>query len=144
MDQKRNIYLECLCRKGIALCRLYFVEDNKNEILESIANCWRSLVRFTDPSDSKVCYYCVHVFFYLLIFLQVVTSYVIYFLLWHARVYEHYGRLMKYTQRMQEDRPHKDLEEKIIELCKLNEWEYLASHHLRNLPSKFPSAYQPF
>jgi hypothetical protein len=55
MDQKKNIYLECLCRKGIALCRLYFLEEtNKTEILESVSKIWKSFVRFVDPSDSKV------------------------------------------------------------------------------------------
>jgi tripeptidyl-peptidase-2 len=128
MDQKKNIYLECLCRKGIALCRLYFLEEtNKSEILESVSKIWKSFVRFVDPSDSKV-----------------VTSYIIYFMLWHAKVYKQFGRLLKYAIRLQDERPSKELEEKIIELYKLNEWEYLASHFLRNLPSKFPSAYRPF
>jgi tripeptidyl-peptidase-2 len=65
-------------------------------------------------------------------------------MLWHAKVYKQFGRLLKYAIRLQDERPSKELEEKIIELYKLNEWEYLASHFLRNLPSKFPSAYRPF
>lgn len=51
MEQQKNIYLECLSRKGIALCRFSGVEGNK---LEEVSNVWKSLVKFIDPSDAKV------------------------------------------------------------------------------------------
>ncbi|XP_044257538.1 tripeptidyl-peptidase 2 isoform X2 [Tribolium madens] len=126
MDQKRTIYLECLCRKGIILCRLYKLEE-KEDYLERIAGIWKSLVRFVDPNDAKV-----------------VTPYLVFFMMWHAHVHKQYGRVLKYTMRMQEEKPCKELEDRIIDLCRMNGWEYLADHLQRNILSKFPQSYRPF
>lgn len=61
MDQQKIIYLECLSRKGIALCRI-LTHESTDEInsqkLEEISELWKKLLKFTDPSDSKVCKYC--------------------------------------------------------------------------------------
>lgn len=55
MDLKKNIYIECLSRKGIALCKLMLLEkDSKTDSLDAIAQVWKILARFVDPSDSKV------------------------------------------------------------------------------------------
>ncbi|XP_064215541.1 tripeptidyl-peptidase 2 isoform X1 [Tribolium castaneum] len=126
MEQKRNIFLECLCRKGIILCRLYMLEE-KNEYLSQINTMWKTLSRFIDTNDSKL-----------------VTPYLVYFMMWHAHVHKHYGRVMKYTLRMQEEKPSKELEERLIDLCKINDWGYLGAHLQRNLLSKFPLSYRPF
>lgn len=58
MEQQKNIFIECLARKGIALCRLI---DEKKEIQdtnkEDISNTWKTLVKFVDPTDAKVSIY---------------------------------------------------------------------------------------
>ncbi|CAG9855173.1 unnamed protein product [Phyllotreta striolata] len=129
MEQQKNIYIECLARKGIALCRLSLAEE-KQEIQdnkEDIANTWKALVKFVDPTDLKT-----------------LTSHVMYFAIWHAFINKHYGRLLKYTLKLQEDKPNEDIEKKIIEYCKELQWEHVAKHFQRNLPSKFPSAFKPF
>lgn len=54
MDQQRAVFLECLCRKGIALCRLYLLEEKNEEVLENISKLWKTLAKFVDPTDSKV------------------------------------------------------------------------------------------
>lgn len=57
MDQQKIIYLECLSRKGIALCRLIGHDNNdesKSDKLDKIADLWKRLLKFTDPSDAKV------------------------------------------------------------------------------------------
>lgn len=57
MDQQKIIYLECLSRKAIALCRLIGHDNNdesKSNKLDKIADLWKRLLKFTDPSDAKV------------------------------------------------------------------------------------------
>lgn len=56
MEQQKNVYLECLARKGIAFCRLTLLNDTDEdeEINAEISNAWKSIVKFLDPSDAKV------------------------------------------------------------------------------------------
>lgn len=55
MDLEKNIYIESLSRKGIALCKLRLLEkEPKADNLQAISQVWKILVRFVDPSDSKV------------------------------------------------------------------------------------------
>lgn len=56
MEQQKNVYLECLARKGVALCRLTFLNtaDEDEDRNSEISNVWKSIVKFLDPSDAKV------------------------------------------------------------------------------------------
>lgn len=72
------------------------------------------------------------------------TNNALHFGLWHASVHEHYGRMLKYLQKLQEDKSQKEIEEKIIEVCQVLGWTYLVKHLQRSLPSKFPTSYKPF
>lgn len=54
MEQQKNVYLECLARKGIALCRLSLLGKVGDNQQQDISNVWKSLVKFVDPSDAKV------------------------------------------------------------------------------------------
>lgn len=131
MEQQKNIYVECLARKGIALCRLSLWDDNKepdsNVHKQKVLDVWKALVKFIDPTDAKV-----------------LTSHVLYFAIWHAFVNNHYGRVLKYVLKMQEDKPNEETEKKIIEYCSLLEWNHIVKHLQRSLPSKFPLTYKPF
>ncbi|KAJ8930438.1 hypothetical protein NQ314_016765 [Rhamnusium bicolor] len=125
MEQQKNIYLECLSRKGIALCRISVsMEGSKTSEISSV---WKSLVKFIDPSDAKV-----------------LTTHVLYFAIWHAFANKQYGRLMKYVLKLQEDKPSDEAEKKIIEYCEKLNWDHLSRHLQRSLPSKFPCAFKPF
>lgn len=59
MDRQKSVLIDCLCRKGIALCRLYLLVKHSNpeekEIsLEEIESVWVNLLKFVDVNDSKV------------------------------------------------------------------------------------------
>ncbi|XP_050519115.1 tripeptidyl-peptidase 2 [Diabrotica virgifera virgifera] len=128
MEQQKNIYLECIARKGIALCRLILCETETAEAnREELAEVWKTLVKFVDPTDAKV-----------------LTSHVQYFAIWHAFLYNQYGRLLKHLLKMQEDKPTEEVEKKIIEFCEELKWSHVVKYLKRTLPSKFPSAYKPF
>ncbi|KAG5891542.1 hypothetical protein JTB14_028560 [Gonioctena quinquepunctata] len=125
MEQQKNVYLECLARKGIALCRISII--NEEDKLDQISAVWKSLVKFVDPTDAKV-----------------LTSHVLYFSIFHAFVNNQYGRLMKYILKMQEDKPGEEVEKKIIEYCEKLDWTHIVHYLQRSLPSKYPSAFKPF
>lgn len=52
MEQHKNLYIEGLSRKGVALCRLqaFKNEDHKAEIAE----IHKSIMKFIDPNEAKV------------------------------------------------------------------------------------------
>lgn len=61
MDKNKAILLEALCKRGIALCRLYMYQqdfegdgDNKEGVREQITAVWDDILKFTDPTDTKV------------------------------------------------------------------------------------------
>ncbi|XP_066157913.1 tripeptidyl-peptidase 2 isoform X2 [Euwallacea fornicatus] len=127
MEQQRNVYLECLARKGVALCRLSLIESKEEEYQQDINDVWKSVLKFVDPSDAKV-----------------ITSHVLYFAIWHSFLKRHYGRLLKYLLKLQEDKPTEELEKKIVEICQELKWTHIVDYLLRQLPSRFPTAYRPF
>lgn len=127
MEQQKNVYLECLARKGIALCRIHLLSENADAQLQDIGNVWKSLLKFIDPSDAKV-----------------LTSHVLYFAIWHSFVKQQYGRYLKYILKLQEDKPTEDIERRVIEVCQELKWKHLVNYLERMLPSKYPNAYRPF
>lgn len=57
MEKSRSQLLEALSKKGIALCEMYQSMDNSEETtetLEEIRNVYNEIVKFVEPSDSKV------------------------------------------------------------------------------------------
>lgn len=58
MDKSKSQLLEVLSKKGIALCDLYQSSANAEEAdqtLEEITNVYNEIVKFVEPSDTKVC-----------------------------------------------------------------------------------------
>nr|XP_023016876.1 tripeptidyl-peptidase 2-like [Leptinotarsa decemlineata] len=126
MEQHRNVYLECLSRKGIALCRIRILNE-KDENKDEITAIWRSVVKFVDPNETKG-----------------LASHILYFSIWHAFINKQYGRLTKFILKMQEDKPSEEVEKKLIEYCDMLKWTHIVQHLQRSMPSKFPSAFRPF
>lgn len=57
MDKNKSYLLEVLSKKGLALCEMYTSSGNAAEAgswLEEIQNIFSEIVKFVEPSDSKV------------------------------------------------------------------------------------------
>lgn len=53
MDKNKAHLLEVLSKKGLALCEMYQTSGNATE-LEEIQNIFNDIVKFVEPTDSKV------------------------------------------------------------------------------------------
>ncbi|XP_018328349.1 tripeptidyl-peptidase 2 [Agrilus planipennis] len=132
MERQRSALIETLCRKGIGLCKLYqYVQFEagpaRKVSKEEIANVWRELSKFTDPNDRNA------------------ATNVSVFAFWHAAAHKHYGRLLRYFLRHQEDKGYfKEMDERCVELCELLEWSYIVKYLQNNMSSKYPTDYRPF
>ncbi|XP_014208208.1 tripeptidyl-peptidase 2 isoform X2 [Copidosoma floridanum] len=125
MDKQKQCLIEALVKKGVALARLYVHSAKKNDaeetkaLFDNVDNTWRNVLKFAEPTDSKV----------------IILS------LWHAHVNKHNGRYIKLLIRYYEDKPVRDIDDKLIDLAKSLGWEFLARHITMNLPSKYPTAH---
>lgn len=55
-----------------------------------------------------------------------------------------WGKAVKLLLKIQEDRPSKDVEERLIEAYKRLGWEYFADFVQGQVPIKYPSSFRPF
>lgn len=68
----------------------------------------------------------------------------VYFAMWHATMHKHYGRLLKYLNKLFEEKPSQEIEERCIEVYSILKWNHLVRYCRRALPHKYPNAYKPF
>ncbi|XP_053404432.1 tripeptidyl-peptidase 2-like isoform X2 [Mercenaria mercenaria] len=62
----------------------------------------------------------------------------------HAMVHRQYGRALKMSLKQLEDKPNKDMEQKIIELYGKIGWDHCARHFSNWILVKYPGSYRPF
>ncbi|KAJ8670647.1 hypothetical protein QAD02_001906 [Eretmocerus hayati] len=129
MDKQKNCLIEALVKKGCAQARLYVTGKRKNEseedlkpLADSVNSIWADVQKYAEPTDTKV----------------LILS------LWHAHINQHYGRYLKLLNRFYEDKPVKEIDEKIVDLAKTLGWDYLAQHITTSLPFKYPPGYLLF
>ena len=113
MEKNRNILIEALAKKGIALCAL----GNLDEATEILFK----LLKFTDITDSKV-----------ILFATV-----------HADELQHFARAVKLVQSQIETKPNStDLEQKLIDLYQKLNWDHCVRFAKEAFPTKFPSDFE--
>ena len=57
MEKNKSYLLEALTKKGLALCEMYEASDKTTESapsLEEIQNIFNEIVKFVEPTDTKV------------------------------------------------------------------------------------------
>lgn len=134
MERQKNVLVDALCNKGIAMCRIYQMsllkldEDQGQQkvTLDDISEMWRTLLKFVDPCDKSS------------------SSNVLLLGMWHAAIYKHFGRLLKYLQKYLEEKNNREVEEKSIEIFNLLGWEHVARFMTTSLPTKYPTEYRSF
>ncbi|KAM3958606.1 tripeptidyl-peptidase II [Aphomia sociella] len=122
-ERQRTQCVEALCRRGVALCRLARPPGAARERLLTAATAnLADLLKFADLTDPKAIHYGV----------------------WHCFTIKHWGRSIKLLNKIQEERPSKEVEERLIEAYEQLGWKYLASTAQLAIPIKYPSTYRPF
>lgn len=59
-------------------------------------------------------------------------------------MHKHYGRMLKLLGKLSEEKPVKEIDEKIAEVQSELKWHYASRHVLRSCANKYPHAYKPF
>ncbi|KAG7310304.1 hypothetical protein JYU34_003059 [Plutella xylostella] len=124
-EKQRGYLIDALCRKGTALCRLLALADSaaaKEKLMTSLKDNMADLLKFTDLTDAKAIHYGV----------------------WHCFALKHWGRAIKLLTKIQEDKPSKEVEERLLEAYKQLQWEHLVKYTTSAMPTKYPTTYRPF
>lgn len=59
-------------------------------------------------------------------------------------MHKHYGRVLKFLLKLFEEKPQKEIEEKIAEVCGILGWEHCVRHITKSIPIKYPTHYRSF
>ncbi|KAJ8735983.1 hypothetical protein PYW08_006639 [Mythimna loreyi] len=124
-EKQRGYLIDALCRKGTALCRLRALAQSnsaKEKITEALQNNIADLLKFTDLTDTKAIHYGV----------------------WHCFTFKQWGRGIKLLAKIQEERPSKEVEERLIEAYQQLGWNFYVKAAQSALPIKYPANYRPF
>ena len=113
VEKNRNILIESLSKKGIAL----LAQDKISEATEVLFK----LLKFTEITDSKV----------------------INFAMIHAEKLEHFARAVKLINNQLESKPNSlELEEKLIDLYDKLGWQHCVKFAKESLPTRFPTDFE--
>ncbi|XP_068626596.1 tripeptidyl-peptidase 2 [Battus philenor] len=124
-ERQRGWLVEALCRRGAALCRLHALAHSaaaREKIADSLRSNLNDLLRLADLADTKVQHYGV----------------------WHCFTLKQWGRAIKLLNKIQEERPSKEVEERLIQAYRQLGWDYLGDFTASSMPIKYPTAYRPF
>ncbi|CAK1540376.1 unnamed protein product [Leptosia nina] len=124
-EKQRAYLIEALCRKGTALCRLQALAASsaaREKIAEALAANLNDLLKFTDLTDTKVIHYGV----------------------WHCFALKHWGRSIKLLNKILEEKPSREVEERLVTAYTQLGWTHLAECTARALPAKYPPGFRPF
>ncbi|XP_028165100.1 tripeptidyl-peptidase 2-like [Ostrinia furnacalis] len=124
-EKQKGYLIEALCRRGTALCRLHALASApaaREKLAAALAGNLNDLLKFTDLTDAKAIHYGV----------------------WHCFTLKHWGRAIKLLAKIQEDRPSKEAEERLLQAYDQLGWTHLERHARHALPARFPAAYRPF
>ncbi|GBP73479.1 Tripeptidyl-peptidase 2, partial [Eumeta japonica] len=121
-EKQRGWLIEALCRRGTALCSLLMLAEpgaSYERLMTSLHDNTTDLLKFTDLTDAKA----------------------IQFGVWQCFAMGHWGRAVRLLNKMLEERPSKEIEERLIEVYEELGWKYLAVFTTKSLPVKYPTAY---
>lgn len=63
---------------------------------------------------------------------------------WHCFTFRQWGRAIKLLSKLGEERPARDVDERLAEAAAALRWGHVAELTRRALPAKYPASYRPF
>ncbi|CAG4953707.1 unnamed protein product [Colias eurytheme] len=123
-EKQRGWAVEALCRRGAALCRLHALAGPaaRAKLADALAHNLADLLHFADLTDTKVIHYGV----------------------WHCFTLKQWGRAIKLLHKMQEERPSREVDERLVAAYTQLGYHHLAEATAKAMPIKYPTAYRPF
>ncbi|XP_022822336.1 tripeptidyl-peptidase 2 isoform X2 [Spodoptera litura] len=120
-EKQRGYLVEALSRRGTALCRLRALSRGA-AAGDALRDNMQDLLKYTDLTDAKAIHYGV----------------------WHCFTFKQWGRAIKLLTKIQEERPSKEVEERLIEAYQQLGWDFYAKAAQGAIPIKYPANYRPF
>jgi tripeptidyl-peptidase II len=65
-------------------------------------------------------------------------------LIWQSFNRQHYGRLLKYLQKLYDDKLNRDVLEEMLAVVELKEWDHIRLQLSRTIVSANPQSYRAF
>ncbi|XP_043246717.1 tripeptidyl-peptidase 2-like [Amphibalanus amphitrite] len=125
MERERSALLDAISRKGVVLCecaeRKQPADVFSMATLANIQDLMNSALEFAEPTDAKLLPFSVR----------------------HAVAHGRFGLALRYQQKIADDRPSVDNEQKVCELYNKLGWSFLSDHLARSRTVRFPAQYRP-
>ncbi|XP_037075025.1 tripeptidyl-peptidase 2-like [Pollicipes pollicipes] len=125
MERERAAMLDALSRKGVVLCEC--MERKKPAdvfamaTLANVQDLMNSALEFAEPTELKLLPFSVR----------------------HALANSRYGLALRYQQRLTDDKPTAENEQKLVDIYERLGWRHLAAHLQRSRAVRFPADYRP-
>ncbi|KAG5677346.1 hypothetical protein PVAND_007111 [Polypedilum vanderplanki] len=107
MDKQKLQLLEAYVKKSVAIGKLAMIKSLEQDISETdedLDNLLIEIMKFVDINDPK----------YLLL------------PIWQSYTSRHHGRLLKYLQKLYEDKLQRDVLDEILAVCELKSWDHIS------------------
>ncbi|CAG9800674.1 unnamed protein product [Chironomus riparius] len=127
MEKQKTQLLEAYMKKAIAVGKLNMIRNLELETFaaendEELDILMNEIMKFVDFNDPK----------YLLL------------PIWHAYTSQQYGRLLKYLQKLYEDKLQRDILDEILAVCDLKNWDHISALIKRVSVTANPQSYRIF
>lgn len=144
MDKQKTQLLEAYVKKAVAVGKLAMIKSLEDETTESddeLDNLLNEIMKFTDLNDPKV---FIQFFFNIIYDLYFFHSQYLLLAIWQSYNAQQHGRLLKYLQKMYEDKLQRDVLDEILAVCELKNLDHISALIKRITVSANPQNYRMF
>jgi len=146
MDKQKQQLLEAYMKKGVSVSKLMMIQKHQQETGDApndeLDNLMVDMAKFVDFNDTKLSRPCSNVFYCLSLFqtFQYLTLPI-----WQSYSRNHQGRLLKYLQKLYEDKLQRDVLEEMKEVVDSNNtWPHISTLLTRAIVTANPQGYRIF
>uniref|UniRef100_A0A8W7PUW9 Tripeptidyl-peptidase 2 n=2 Tax=gambiae species complex TaxID=44542 RepID=A0A8W7PUW9_ANOCL len=129
MDKQKQLLLDACQRKFVALCKLKVLQNvfdaqdaSQPDYTEELEQLYGDVGKFIEYTDSKVLLLTI----------------------WHAFSLKQHGRMLKYLNKLYEEKLSRDILEEILTVVDEKKWSHVRKQLSKIIVSSNPQGYRPF
>jgi tripeptidyl-peptidase II len=156
MDKQKQQLVDAFLKKAIVIGKLNIIQEFnvasetptalKSVELSELDNIMIEMTKFVDVNDSKVrikiCFFVMKL--KINRFINSCFEQYVMLLIWQSYNRQHYGRLLKYLQKLYDDKLNRDVLEEMLAVVELKEWDHIRLQLSRTIVSANPQSYRAF